>query len=100
MYAELISPDDECRQPVRDQVQRLLAACEPHAAALGCEAELEPVTAMAETTGAYRQLDLARGSNRLRGLVAALAGAFVAEGYPGLDESSDSLAPAPPARGG
>jgi len=100
MDAELISPDDECRQPVRDQVQRLLAACEPHAAALGCEAELEPVTAMAETTGAYRQLDLARGSNRLRGLVAALAGAFVAEGYPGLDESSDSLAPAPPARGG
>ena len=100
MDAELISPDDECRQPVRDQVQRLLAACEPHAAALGCEAELEPVTAMAETTGAYRQLDLARGSNRLRGLVAALAGAFVAAGYPGLDESSDSLAPAPPARGG
>jgi len=54
---------------------------------------------MAETTGAKRQLDLARGSNRLRGLVAALAGAFVAEGYPALDESSDSLAPAPPARG-
>jgi len=100
MDAELISPDDECRQPVRDQVQRLLAACEPHAAALGCEAELEPVTAMADTTGANRQLGLARGSNRLRGLVAALAGAFVAEGYPGLDESSDSLAPAPPARGG
>ena len=100
MDAELISPDDECRLPVRDQVQGLLAACEPHAAALGCEAELEPLTSMAQTTGAFRQLELARGSNRLRGLVAALAGAFVAEGYPGLDESSDSLAPAPPARGG
>jgi len=99
MDAELISPDDECRQPVREQVQRLLAACEPHAAALGCEAELAPVTAMAQTTGAQRQLELARGSNRLRGLVAALAGAFLAEGYPALDESSDSLAPAPPARG-
>ena len=99
MDAELISPDDECRQPVREQVQRLLAACEPHAAALGCEAELAPVTAMAQTTGAQRQLELARGSNRLRGLVATLAGAFLAEGYPALDESSDSLAPAPPARG-
>ena len=99
MDAELISPDDECRQPVREQVQRLLAACEPHAAALGCEAELAPVTAMAQTTGAQRQLELARGSNRLRGLVATLAGVFLAEGYPALDESSDSLAPAPPARG-
>ena len=99
MDAELISPDDECRLPVRDQVKRLLAACAPHATALGCEAELERLTSMAQTTGADRQLELARGSNRLRGLVAALAGAFVAEGYPGLDESSDSLAPAPPARG-
>ncbi|HZI91844.1 MAG TPA: YbdK family carboxylate-amine ligase [Thermoleophilaceae bacterium] len=99
MDAELISPDDECRQPVREQLQRLLAACEPHAAALGCEAELEPVTAMAQTTGAQRQLELARRGSRLRGLVADLAGAFVSEGYPALDAPTSSFAPAPPTRG-
>ena len=99
MDAELISPEDECRLPVQEQLGRLLAACEPHAAALGCEAELAPVAAMGQTTGAQRQLELARRGNRLRGLVADLAGAFTSDRYPALEAPSGSLAPAPPARG-
>jgi len=85
MEAELIDPVAECRVPVRDQLDELLEACSPHALALGCERELEPVCALAEKTGAQRQLDLARRGDRLPGLVAHLAGAFCAEGYPGLD---------------
>jgi hypothetical protein len=44
---------------------------------LGCERELDGVVTMAERTGADRQLDSARGPERLRGLVAALAERYV-----------------------
>jgi carboxylate-amine ligase len=56
---------------------RLLEACGPHARALGCERELDGVAAMAERTGADRQLEVARGPARLRGLVEALADEYV-----------------------
>ncbi len=99
MDAELISPDEEMRQPVREQLARLLEACAPHAADLGCEAELEPIPRMGETTGAQRQLALARRGNRLRGLVEDLAGAFTVDRYPGLEHPAGSFTPAPGVRG-
>jgi gamma-glutamyl:cysteine ligase YbdK (ATP-grasp superfamily) len=48
-------------------------ACAPHAKALGCETELDGIVAMAERTGADRQLELARGPGKLSGLVERLA---------------------------
>jgi len=88
MDAELIDVVAECRVPARDQLDRLLEACAPHAAALGCETELAPAAQMAIRTGARRQLELARRGDRLKGLVAALAEAFCTEGYRGEDETS------------
>jgi carboxylate-amine ligase len=78
MDAELIDPRQARRIPVRDQVAELLDACKPHAADLGCADELEGIRALAKRTGADRQLDLARGSNRLRGLIEELADCFSA----------------------
>jgi carboxylate-amine ligase len=78
MDADLIDPRQARRVPIRGQVAELLEACVPHAAELGCADELEGIRALAERTGADRQLDLARGSNRLQGLVAELAERFSA----------------------
>jgi carboxylate-amine ligase len=76
MSAELIDVELEGRVPAREVAMRLVEACAPHARALGCEAELDGVVAMAERTGADRQLEFARGPEKLRGLVARLAGAY------------------------
>jgi glutamate---cysteine ligase / carboxylate-amine ligase len=78
MDARLIDPVRERRVPVRSQLDELLELCAPHAAALGCEAELDAVQDLAARTGAQRQLDLAREEARLPGLVAALADGFLA----------------------
>ena len=56
---------------------RCSAACAPHAAALGCEDELDGVRRLAAEGGAERQLELAGGSDRLPGLVQALAELFL-----------------------
>ena len=97
MDARLIDPVAECRVPAKELLEELLEACAPHAAALGCESELEPVRALAKRTGAERQLELARSGDRLHGLVESLAEAFGDEGYPGQDgtraASSGSVAP-------
>ncbi len=77
MDARLIDPAREQRTPAREQLDRLLEACAPHAAALGCERELALVATMAECTGAKRQLALARDEGRLPGLVEALADRFL-----------------------
>jgi carboxylate-amine ligase len=77
MGAELIDVELERRVPAREVALRLVEACAPHAALLGCEAELDRVVTMAEQTGADRQLELARGPERLAGLVAALADSYV-----------------------
>jgi carboxylate-amine ligase len=77
MSAELIDVELERRVPARELALRLVEACAPHARALECERELDGVAAMAERTGADRQLDDARGPARLRGLVAELADAYV-----------------------
>jgi carboxylate-amine ligase len=77
MGAELIDVELERRVPARELALRLLEACAPHARLLGCERELDGIAAMAERTGADRQLADARGPARLRGLVASLADHYV-----------------------
>jgi carboxylate-amine ligase len=76
MSAELIDVEREGRVPAHEVARRLVDACAPHARELGCEAELDGIVAMAERTGADRQLELARGPEKLRGLVARLADTY------------------------
>jgi len=59
MRAELLDPEHDGRRPVREVLDELLAACAPHAAALGCEAELAAVPALAAEPGDHRQRMLA-----------------------------------------
>ncbi|HEX2161943.1 MAG TPA: YbdK family carboxylate-amine ligase [Thermoleophilaceae bacterium] len=94
MDARLIDPLDECRTPVTEHLDRLLEASAPHAAALGCERELELVEAMARQTGAKRQLALARDEGRLPGLVEALADRFLADLEPPAAEGGAPAATA------
>jgi carboxylate-amine ligase len=76
MSAELIDVELERRVAARDVALRLVEACAPHARVLGCEAELDGIAAMAERTGADRQLEFARGPGKLPGLVSRLADAY------------------------
>ena len=77
MDAVLVDPPAWGRQPVRDRLSRLLAACAPLARALGCVAELSEVPALAELPGAERQRAIAARVGTLEGLVEALSGEFV-----------------------
>lgn len=79
MNARLVDPEAERRVPAADVLEDLLEACAPHAEALGCESELQPVSELARQTGAERQLELARSGDRLQGLVASLAESFCDE---------------------
>jgi len=100
MEGALIDPDRECRVDAREQLADLLEAVAPHASELGCEAELEPITAMAKHTGARRQLDFARQGNGLRGLVEELSERFCIEGYADPDVAPGTFAPAWAGRSG
>jgi carboxylate-amine ligase len=91
MDARLIDPAREQRTPVREQLDRLLTACAPHAAVLGCETELALIETMAERNGAKRQLALARDEGRLPGLVEALADQFLVDLQP-LETDDDAAA--------
>jgi len=84
MRAKFLDPRHETRRPVRDLLDELLAACASHAAALGCEAELAGVRALASEPGDHRQRILA-GVHQgdavgpgLAMLVCALAAEFTA----------------------
>jgi carboxylate-amine ligase len=77
MAAELIDVERERRVSAREVALRLVDACRPHAVELGCERELGGVATMAERTGADRQLERARGPEKLPGLVRVLADAYV-----------------------
>jgi glutamate---cysteine ligase / carboxylate-amine ligase len=77
MDARLIEPATGGRRPVRERLGELLEACEPHARALGCLAELSLVAGLAASPGAARQRELAERAGSLEGLVAALSAAFV-----------------------
>jgi carboxylate-amine ligase len=53
--AEFIDPERAGRRPARAILDELLAACAPHAAELGCEAELAAVARLAAEPGDHRQ---------------------------------------------
>jgi carboxylate-amine ligase len=55
MRARFIDPEGERRLPAADILDGLLAACAPHAAELGCEAELAAVASLAAEPGDHRQ---------------------------------------------
>jgi carboxylate-amine ligase len=53
--AEFIDPEHNGRRPVRDILDELLPVLAPHAASLGCEAELAMVPGLADEPGDHRQ---------------------------------------------
>jgi glutamate---cysteine ligase / carboxylate-amine ligase len=80
MDALLIDPRSRRLIPLRELLRRHLETCRPHAAALGCTAELEGVARLASRTGADRQRAHLRGGEDYVGLVRHLAGEFVPRG--------------------
>jgi carboxylate-amine ligase len=74
--ASLIDPDLGRRVPVGEILDDLLGRCREHAEELGCVEELEWSRHLLATPRPTRQLDLARGPQKLNGLVEALAALF------------------------
>jgi carboxylate-amine ligase len=64
------------RSRVPDVLESVLSMCIPHAEELGCSEELQWTRNLAATPRPVRQLDLARGPNKLPGLVEALSALF------------------------
>jgi glutamate---cysteine ligase / carboxylate-amine ligase len=64
------------RSPVPEVLDSVLAMCASHAEELGCSEELQWTRNLAATPRPVRQLDLARGPNKLPGLVEALSALF------------------------
>jgi carboxylate-amine ligase len=79
MDARLLDPITERPVAVREQLDQLLRAALPHAAELGCERTLEPLTQLAQQSGAARQRQIAGDPERLDRLVERLARAFLAD---------------------
>ena len=80
MGARLIDSARRTLTPVADLVDEVVAVCRPHAASLGCAAELEMVGALAAANGADRQRSSAAEAGDLAGLVAGLARGFAVSG--------------------
>jgi carboxylate-amine ligase len=74
--ASLIDARSGQRAQVPDVLETLLALCMPHAEELGCVEELQWTRSLALNPRPVRQLDLARGPNKLPGLVEALSALF------------------------
>jgi glutamate---cysteine ligase / carboxylate-amine ligase len=74
--ASLIDARSGQRAQVPDVLESVLSMCMPHAEDLGCEEELRWTRNLASTPRPVRQLDLARGPNKLPGLVEALSALF------------------------
>jgi carboxylate-amine ligase len=74
--ASLIDARSGARAQVPDVLESVLAMCIPHAEDLGCLEELQWARNLASTPRPVRQLDLARGPNKLPGLVEALSALF------------------------
>lgn len=74
--ASLIDPVREARVPVIESAHELVDACLPYARDLSCEAELRSVADLVAEPGAEFQLEVARRSDRLPGLVSTLAQEF------------------------
>lgn len=64
------------RTPVLEALEEILERCKPHAEDLGCVEQLELTRNLAATPRFKRQLDLARGPEKLPGLVEALSALF------------------------
>ncbi len=64
------------RSPVPDVLDAVVEMCAEHAEDLGCLEELQWTRNLAATPRPVRQLDLARGPDKLPGLVEALAALF------------------------
>jgi carboxylate-amine ligase len=79
MHAELMTPPDWRRRPIREVLSEVLGRCEPVAAELECSAELARVAALAASPGAQRQRELAERAGSLEGLVEALSDDFARE---------------------
>jgi carboxylate-amine ligase len=77
MDASFLDPERGLSVPARTIAQELLAACEPHAQDLGCEAELARVRDLAHQPGAEWQRERADAGG-LRGLLADLAEVYAA----------------------
>jgi glutamate---cysteine ligase / carboxylate-amine ligase len=75
--ARFVDPVYERRLSLRVQLQEILEACAPHAAALGCSSELAGVEAMADDGADARQRRLADTRGGLEGLVEALTDEFL-----------------------
>jgi glutamate---cysteine ligase / carboxylate-amine ligase len=74
--ASLIDAQLGRRRPVSDVLESVLRLCTPHAEDLGCLEELQWTRNLAATPRPLRQLDLARGPDKLLGLVEALSALF------------------------
>jgi carboxylate-amine ligase len=74
--ARLIVATEGVRVPVADRMDELLPRLRPHAQDLDCADELEGVLDLVRENGAKRQLAIARGEDRLPGLVQALSDAY------------------------
>jgi carboxylate-amine ligase len=86
MEARLLDPERRGLRPVRDVVEELVERCRPHAAALGCAAELEAVAGLAREPGYARQRAVAArpaaaqtGGGGLGTVTEALSGAFTGD---------------------
>ena len=74
--ADAMLIEDGRRVPLRTVLDRALERCMPHAAALGCEAELAAAADLARDNGAARQRRAA-DEHGLSGVTATLADAYV-----------------------
>ena len=74
--ASLIDARSGQRAQVPDVLETILALCTAHAEELGCVEELQWTRSLASNPRPVRQLDLARGPNKLPGLVEALSALF------------------------
>jgi len=74
--ASLIDARMGRRTPVPEALEAVLDLCAAHAEDLGCAEELQWTRNLAATPRPVRQLDLARGPDKLPGLVEALAALF------------------------
>ncbi|HEY4426961.1 MAG TPA: YbdK family carboxylate-amine ligase [Solirubrobacteraceae bacterium] len=78
MDAQLIDPERRQLIPVWEMLEAVLACCRPHAAALGCAAELEQVARLAVATGTDRQRACAEETGSLNDMLTWLTERFCA----------------------
>jgi carboxylate-amine ligase len=87
--ARLIDPRRRRRVPVRTLVRELVEECEPHAASLGCVAQLGELTRLAAHGGADRQRAWAAAGG-IESIIRTLADQFAISGRLPLDRPERS----------